>query len=43
MAPLSGAPAQLPTAIDNSIDRFRLAQVNRQLETELADREHTAL
>ena len=30
---------QLPSAIDNSIDRFRLAQVNRQLETELADRE----
>ena len=32
---------QLPYAIDNAIDRFRLSSINRRLELELAERERT--
>jgi signal transduction histidine kinase len=34
-----GYLTQVPYAIDNAIDRFRLMQLNRRLEAELADRE----
>ena len=34
-----GYLTKLPYAIDNAVDRFRLLQVNRRLEHELADRQ----